>query len=570
MIKDQAPDTEFAAGDSPLHQAITRFVSEQRLVACLVALFFAFQIYLTFTLNINWDEFFFLAHIYSFQEGRLAVAFQTFHVHLFGWLTYLPLMEADQIVVARLVMVLAGVGTSLCIFRIAESLTSDRHAAFATLAFLVSGYVLGQGASFRADPIATFLMMASLAILFIAPIKWPYAILAAALSGLGLLITIKCAFYLPVYLAALVHRWGKEPHPFKVLAMFAIAGLGVVIVYAAGWMVHGALLSTPGTVSAAPAQATQALNKTVITPALFPQWGYMLIWALFGLVPAILLASALIIGVLQSARRNAALVCLLLAAPVLSLVFYRNAFPYFFPFIMAPAFVAVALVSERLTSNAIRKAIITLMFVGLMSQFSTLVARDQSAQRAVIATVHQIFPEPVPYIDRNSIIPSFPSVGFFMSSWGLESVKTSGRPVLGPVIAGMHPPLLIVNSPAIAKALDPALEYPAPRLLLDDERALRENYIEHWGPIWVAGRALTANGRKVQFKLAIPGRYTIECAGLPVMLDNAALRCGSVVELSASDHELLGADGQNITLRWGSHLHVPRTAPPDKPIYYGF
>ena len=48
----------------------------------------------------------------------------------------------------------------------------------------------------------------------------------------------------------------------------------------------------------------------------------------------------------------------------------------------------------------------------------------QFDQRAVVAAVHRIFPEPVPYLDHGGVMASFPKVNFFMSSWGVDDLHT--------------------------------------------------------------------------------------------------------------------------------------------------
>lgn len=474
--------------------APSRAPSETTLVAAAIGLFFLLQLHLAFVFNINWDEFFFLSHVYSYQAGRLDSSFQTFHVHLFGWLTALPLSEPDQIVAARLVMIVAEAGTAWCIFHIAGMFGSKQHALFALFAYLASTYVLGHGASFRTDPIAAFLLMASLALLFATPAKWPAAALAGVLAGLGLLITVKGVFYFPAFLAALIFAAQSRAKFAATIRYFAVAGVSLALVYGAGMMAHIAQVSpaaggTTGT-AALQAQASSALTKTVLSQMLFPRIDYILRWLLASIVPAALLLFGLAIALskLLAERFRPALVVLLLAAPLLSLVIYRNAFPYFFPFILAPAVPAIALASQRLDRPIWRNAALTGLFAGMAMQYAQLLPRDQLAQRQVIAAVHEIFPAPVNYIDRNGMLPSFPKTGFFMSSWGMELVSAAGSPALAPVIAQQRPPLVIANSPVLLKALDPSFVYSGPRLHPDDERALREHYVHYWGPIWLAGK----------------------------------------------------------------------------------
>jgi hypothetical protein len=84
--------------------------SDQGLVAA-IALCVALQAWLAVVMEINWDEFFYLSHIYAYQRGEFGGALQRFHVHLLGWLTSIPGNEIDQIVVGRFVMLLCEAGT---------------------------------------------------------------------------------------------------------------------------------------------------------------------------------------------------------------------------------------------------------------------------------------------------------------------------------------------------------------------------------------------------------------------------------------------------------------------------
>lgn len=554
-----------------MNLSLNKLLAERGLAVAIIAILFVLQLHVAFSANVNWDEFLFLSKIHAFHDGRLSDAFQTFHVHVFGWLARVRISEVDQIVAGRMAMLLVEGGTTFCIFVMGRAMYGSRAAVFAVIVYLCSGYVLQHAASFRADPIAAFTMMASLTLLLTAPRSVILHVLAGMIAALGLLVTIKCALYLPAFLGVLAYRLGgDEPRPGLILR-FVMSATVMSAVYAAGWSWHSAMLADSAPIGALQSRAGGALAKTVLTQPLFPQWPYILGWALAALAAAVLVLAGIAIAVGQFFRqpglRAAALP--LLAAPLLSLVVYRNAFPYFFPFIVAPASLAVGPILERLRNDAWRVAVFVLLLVPVGMQYGRLLGQDQSAQRAVIAAVHEMFPQPVPYIDRNEMISSFPKVGFFMSTWGLEGAVASGKPVLAPAIAARQPPLLLLNSPALMKAVNPALPYGGIRLVAADERALRENYIPHWGPVWVAGRRLTAERGERAFGLVIGGRYTVECRdGLP-MIDGAEAPCGSVVALRPGKHRLGGSDGRTVTLRWGDHLPRPDNPPPDKPIYYG-
>ncbi|TIO29501.1 MAG: hypothetical protein E5X96_07555, partial [Mesorhizobium sp.] len=78
--------------------------------------------------EVNWDEFHFLSLIFEYKRASLSLALQTFHVHLFSWLTLLPTDEIGTIVIARCLMWLLHLATLWFLFKTAENLVSIRGA----------------------------------------------------------------------------------------------------------------------------------------------------------------------------------------------------------------------------------------------------------------------------------------------------------------------------------------------------------------------------------------------------------------------------------------------------------
>src|SRR5678815_1248858 len=76
------------------------------LTAGLTLMLSIYKVLLTRSLNINWDEFYFLSHVYALKRNELTFVLQSAYTHLFTWLTRLPGSEIDQISAGRLVMVL--------------------------------------------------------------------------------------------------------------------------------------------------------------------------------------------------------------------------------------------------------------------------------------------------------------------------------------------------------------------------------------------------------------------------------------------------------------------------------
>ena len=104
----------------------------QLLLRVLISAAVVLKVWLVFRLNVNWDEFFYLAHVHSYARGDELATLQTFHVHLFHWLTLLPGGEIAQITAARLVMIGLMFGSMALFFSItrrslseAKRITSD-------------------------------------------------------------------------------------------------------------------------------------------------------------------------------------------------------------------------------------------------------------------------------------------------------------------------------------------------------------------------------------------------------------------------------------------------------------
>jgi hypothetical protein len=177
------------------------------------------------------------------------------------------------------------------------------------------------------------------------------------------------------------------------------------------------------------------------------------------------------------------------------------------------------------------------------------------------------------YLDPSSMIASFPQVGFFMSSWGMEVYLERGKPILRQAIERRQPPLLLANHPLldVEQVVYPALEY-RQRLLAPDRDALVQAYIHHWGPIYVAGRRIRGGegGGPQRFDLLIAGRYTLEARD-PVRIDGRVIQPGQAVDLARGAHSVAGISGaEPVTLRWGEALYRPDEPPPEQLFYLGF
>jgi hypothetical protein len=271
-----------------------------------------------------------------------------------------------------------------------------------------------------------------------------------------------------------------------------------------------------------------------------------------------------------------------LALPLLSLLFYRNAFPYFYVLLMPPALVLCGVAFDQVTRDprmsgrrGVPVALVaTLVIAGSVAAHVALRSRDDTiGQRAIVGAVRDIFPRPVPYIDRNGMIASFPRVGFFMSSWGIQSYRDAGRPVFAELLRAQGPKFLVVNSPALSSVFEDSSQAEArdeQLLLAEDVAVLREHFVHYWGPVYVAGKAMRLpQGADTVWEVLVAGPYRLLSDG-PVVIGDSPYPPGSTVELELGSVSLRSPVTQDVVLRTDSVQGVPMHPPPLGPIYTGF
>ena len=264
-----------------------------------------------------------------------------------------------------------------------------------------------------------------------------------------------------------------------------------------------------------------------------------------------------------------------LALPVVSVVVYRNSFPYFYSTILAPASVLLALAWPRLMGRGIAVTLCWFAASVLVHGLYVPITMPLEQQRAVLAMVHRAFPRPVSYLDRCSVLASFPQAGFFMTTWALHAYLQEGRPRLLEAISEKAPPLLIANHPLLNPdhVVYPASPKDSLSLLPEDRQALAGAYIHHWGPVYVAGKRLRPSSAgdtdPVRFDLLIAGRYTLEASG-PATIDGQAVTPGRTIDLRRGRHQAVLPSAEPATLRWGEALYRPVEAPPPQEFFLGF
>jgi hypothetical protein len=212
-------------------------------------------------------------------------------------------------------------------------------------------------------------------------------------------------------------------------------------------------------------------------------------------------------------------------------------------------------------------SLLVLLQVGiLLLRASTNLPDAIEPQRGTLQAVHAVFPEPVPYIDGYGVVSSFPRVGFFMSSWGVDKYRDAGEPVFRDLVAKAQPPLLLADSPSLYGALVPGVTVVPERALLPEDIAfLQANYLQHWGMIFVAGKDLDLpiSGDAAEFEIAIGGAYRLE-SDAPLLIDGIERRPGDVVTLAIGIHSADADPGaDHVILRWAAAQPPPESEPTD-------
>ena len=143
-----------------------------------------------FLYQINWDEFYFLSKVHEYLRGDLGRSIQTFHVHFFGWLPWVSVNEVNQIVVARMLMVFLQLLTAIFLYHIARQFFLKSTAFFVVISYFSVQYILLLGSDFRADPIATFLLVLSINLMLSLTASLVVPAVIGLLLALSLMITI--------------------------------------------------------------------------------------------------------------------------------------------------------------------------------------------------------------------------------------------------------------------------------------------------------------------------------------------------------------------------------------------
>lgn len=517
--------------------------------------------------GVHWDEFYFYGQVLDFLQGQPLQPLQTLHVRLFAWLDALPGDSIDHIRAARAAMFACELVTIAAVAGLTRHFADWRTGLFAALLYLGAGYVFQHGFAFRTDPLATAALMAALWLLAARPLNAAVLLGAGTLGGLAAMVTIKAVLLAPAFAAIAWYRIASSSEPrWRTAARFTVAGAFAVAAFAAlyAWHASNLVLDTARSTG----EYAGGAASRMFARGLLPQWPYLLQCAM--LAPVLFAAIAFVPVSLRregwTKPRTIALAGLWL--PVLVPVLYQNSFPYFYALTLPPVAVAAAVAGLGPIRGRFSDGLIAGLLALLAFGYWATEPRDVAAnQRAVIGAAHAVFPEGTHYFDYSDMLAPMHKANFFMTIWGYQAYLESARRDLVGEMERVAVPLVLSNHALLANAFDPPAE-PGPALKPADVEALRNNYVHHWGPLWVAGYTIAAGETQMPLRVRVPGIYTVE--GVGVTIDGTYYRPGMTMTLSRGEHLVDNAAASAAILRWGDHLAVPAGAAPSGAIFRGF
>ena len=551
----------------------------------MVAVLALVKLHLVFLQNVNWDEFLYLSYLYRPSFGLAAQPMMSFHMRLFSWLPAVGGGEMAQVTAARLVLWGLSLASAFLVLRISRRFFGRVASLFVMLCYLSMTQLLDHGVSFRRDPLCAFFFL--LAVWWLLSEERPRrgAVLAGMVMAVSVLLTPKVAIHLLTLgvLTLVLQKCRASPRreferSFLFGASFGVSFLVLFLLHR--WGLSTAPESSPSYLGgvAGDVLGLQHLGRG-LNSLWYSYFANPLIWTALGL--GVLIVLYRIWRPTLSMSREDALLLLTFALPILSILAYRNTYPYFFVFILAPGVVLAGACFEGVSGLVGRRAprlawvLLTVLCLSVFSNAMAHYARNahdqQVSQREHLELVHHLFPEPVPYLDRCSMVASYPKAGFFMSSWGMTRYQRSGQAVFSRIIREEEPRFVLGNVASLVLALANSNLPRLYQLHPEDAKALRSNYVHHWGALYVAGKTFKKVGEEpLRFEILIPGTYTVESEG-GVLLDGVARRPGEALPLKKGWHTVKSSDSpQPLVLRWGDRLPLPRAAPTAQSLFKDF
>ncbi|ARU16387.1 ArnT family glycosyltransferase [Croceicoccus marinus] len=543
----------------------------------VIALLLVLQFSMIFTRSINWDEFYWNYEIEAFVKGGVSRPLQTLHARLFSWLPGRPGNAVDHIVVARCFMFACEIATLCFIAGIARRFTGRANAYLCALAYLSAGYVFQHGFSLRSDPMVTAVLTGALYVLARLRVTPVSVLCFGLLAGSAPLITIKCVLYLPAFAALFWLRLSESGRSIAARGRLALYPVAAVFGFAVIYLMHSATMpaatliaSSGGDAATSAAKASGAMIGASIRAMFFigtPPYLPITIKSasISPAFAALLLLSPFAIWRITLTRPEKLALSGLLSV-ILTLFFYRNSAAYYYVFVLAPAAAALgpslSLARKRLPVWALSAIFLVFALLVFAKEDRTVIAR----QRQTLGAVHQIFPDPVAYIDHNGMIGDFHKMNLLMTPWGMEQYRASKENSYRSAMQSRPVPLLLENDTLLTEVMTG--DRPASILSAADVAALRGNYVRYWGPVWITGKRIPGSAKSVRTEFLVPGDYRV--VGSPLRIDGAVYGPGAIVSIDRGMHELLAKGDRDTLLLWADAAEPPSTHPPQGYLFVGF
>ena len=581
----------------------------QILILAALGIVAILQVFMVLRFEVNWDEFFLLDWVYKWNAGELNLVLQTVYFRAFSWLPKVSENEVSQIIAARGVILICLSITCGFIYSLCRKFTTSTNAVLSLLFFLTMSFVFRHASSFRADALVTMTLMGTLWCLMTPNLTWKRVLVCSTLLGFAGMITIKAIFYVPIVSVILLAHWGHSKWQFPILAKSLSLGGLSLLSFGAIYTLHSLSISTTtssanyliystngsfregglsllsfGTIYAlhslsinSTTSSTSFLihsaNGSLTEAGLFPTANDLV----YAVKTNLILSILIIVGfrfslskAMEPEGRWAYIAALAFIFPFLTVVFYRHSHPYFYTFMLAPAtiFVAIALSTPLLKkSYIVTVALLITILLNTSFVFNKSLSQNLDTQKQVLTIVHELFPTPTAYIDRCAMVSSYPKSGLFMSNWKMMDYYRKNTPIMEKILAEEQPKFILANLDSLD--LDNITENSNRRFLRVDESLLKQHYIHHWGPIYIAGKSMDVTANKSEsFKIYITGPYGVETQ-YPVQINGKIYQMGDIVQLEQGEHILSSKQTQSVTFRWDK-TKIPNIRYSKEKLFHGF
>lgn len=536
----------------------------------LLGLLALLHFFMVLNFEINWDEFFRLARIYEWKSGTLTSIFESNYVHAFTWLEHVHKNEVYQVIAARCVMFGLLIYIAAISFMILDYLFDKTSAAITLTALLSFSFVFRHATSFRIDLPIIALLMTTIWLIIPQTRTRKHFIMAGLCLGLAGSISIKSVFYVPTIAFILLIHWGQSGWKAKHFINGVIVGVTSLVSFALLIYLHSLTLAKA---DSALGFISYASNAAILGYGVFPQKSTILAsmsqnpiyWAILGL--GFMFA---IYDIFKRQNQTRALICLTCLLPLISLVVYVHTYVYFYTYVLAAMSLVVAYGVFTLTKHyPITAYLLPLaLMINAAPVFIKSLHQTKDYQVQVHEVIHTMYPEAVNYIDRTSQIASFPKQGLFMTVVQVDEYRMRGEPVMESVFKNTPPEFILANIESLK--IDSVHEQnPSRRLMTTDEDLLINNFIHHWGPIYVPGKTVSAKSFTQKLEINLPGTYTLESEA-EVIINGVTYKPMSHVDLKKGSTSLSSETKQSVTLRWGKDLYRPDFAPLNNIIFNPF